>query len=139
MTREEFERRKQRLEEQLHTGIELLQAGHRVQIRALEMVWMLAAQEAETAAAAVPVSRQPARQPEPPPVPRRGLPQVEDDLRAVMEGLPPVFDRSDVIQALGYEPDRRTLYKLLQELTREGTLAVEEPGFGRKPSRYRKV
>jgi hypothetical protein len=139
VTREEFERRKQKLEEQLQSGIELLQASHRVQVRALEMVWMLAAEEAGAVSAPKPAPQ--AQPPEPPrPIQKsKGLPEVEEDLRAVLDRLPPVFDRSDVVHVLGYEPDRRTLYKLLQEMLRSGELVLADRGAGRAPSRYRKA
>lgn len=139
MTREEFERRKQKLEEQLQSGIELLHAAHRVQVRALEMVWMLAAEEAGAVTAPTPAPPDP-QEPERPQQVRRmkGLPEVEEDLRAVMDRLPPVFDRSDVVQALGYQPDRRTLYKLLQEMLHAGKLVLAHRGSGRTSSRYRR-
>jgi hypothetical protein len=140
MTREVFERRKQKLEEELQSGIELLQAAHRVQMRALEMVWMLAAEEAGEVSRPVPAPREP-REPERASTrdQSKGLAEVEEDLRAVREQLPDVFDRSDVVQALGYEPDRRMLYKLLQGMLRAGELVLEVRGLGRTPSRYRKA
>ena len=140
MTREVFERRKQKLEEELQSGIELLQAAHRVQIRALEMVWMLAAEEAGAVSGPVPAPREPREtERQPAPAQRKGFAEVEEDLRAALEQLPDVFDRSDVLQALSYEPDRRTLYKLLQGLLRAGELVLEDRGLGRTPSRYRKA
>src|SRR3954447_22994017 len=39
MTRAEYERHKQRLDEELRAGMEMLAAAHRYQLRALEMVW----------------------------------------------------------------------------------------------------
>ena len=39
MTRQEFEERRQRLDEELRTGIELLEASHRARVRALEHLW----------------------------------------------------------------------------------------------------
>ena len=43
MTHDEYVQRKQRLDEQLRGGIELLQAAHRQQVRALDLVWMTSA------------------------------------------------------------------------------------------------
>jgi hypothetical protein len=48
MTRDEYERRKGRLEEQLRAGIELMESAYRAQVRALDLVWMVQAEE-ETA------------------------------------------------------------------------------------------
>jgi hypothetical protein len=45
MTRGEYERRKQRIEEQLRAGIELMESAYRAQIRALDLVWMVQAEE----------------------------------------------------------------------------------------------
>src|SRR5215203_577393 len=45
MTRDEYERRKQRIEEQLRAGIELMESAHRAQMRALDLVWMVQAEE----------------------------------------------------------------------------------------------
>ena len=45
MTRDEYERRKQRIEEQLRAGIELMESAYRAQIRALDLVWMVQAEE----------------------------------------------------------------------------------------------
>lgn len=43
MTREQYEQRKRRLEEQLRAGIQLLESAHQAQVRALDLVWMLQA------------------------------------------------------------------------------------------------
>ena len=40
MTREEYEARKRRLEGDLRSGMELLEAAFQTQFRALEMVWI---------------------------------------------------------------------------------------------------
>jgi hypothetical protein len=48
MTRDEYEARKRRLEEERQAGIELLEAGHQAQLRALELVWMLSSGEQAT-------------------------------------------------------------------------------------------
>ncbi len=45
MTRAEYERHKQRLDEELRAGMEMLAAAHRYQIRALEMVWAAMGEE----------------------------------------------------------------------------------------------
>jgi hypothetical protein len=150
MTREEYEDRKHRLDEQLRAGVELLEAAHRQQVRALDLVWMTtvdeplsfsrlpaeasARPEAPPAAATVP-----ARPAPPPKPPRRAAWQLQEEVEAALAHVPEVFDRNDLCRALGYEPDRGSLYRTLWDLIRDGDLALEERGGGRTPSRYRKT
>jgi len=47
-----------------------------------------------------------------------------------------VFDRNDVCQALGYEPDRNSLFRILNELVQDGRLLIVQRGGGRVPTRY---
>lgn len=136
MTRDEYERRKQRIEEQLRAGIELMESAYRAQIRALDLVWMV---QAEEDAEAPPAS--PARESLPPPDKprRRSAPEVDDDVREAFASLPETFTRRDVCEALGYEPDRGALYRSLQLLTRSGDLRIETPGGGQRATIYRKT
>lgn len=150
MTREQYEHRKRRLEEQLRAGIQLLESAYQAQVRALDLIWMLHAEEAAAGLAdeaPVPVSPEPvlAQAPEkrePLPAPalplRRGLADVENDVRAALPRLPYHFTRGDVCDALGYNPDRGGLYRILNELVQEGTIHVEELGAGRKATIYRR-
>jgi hypothetical protein len=144
MTREQYEQRKRRLEEQLRAGIQLLESAHQAQVRALDLVWMLQAEEiaaepmAETAEVAPP-SPEPTPAPAPSPAPRRGTGHLENDLRTALPRLPGQFTRGDVCAALGYEPDRGTLHRLLQELVREGSVRVESVGSGRRATIYRRT
>lgn len=151
MTREQYEQHKQRLEEQLRGGIQLLESAHQAQIRALDLVWMLQAEEG----AAEPVAEAEAlSSPEPSPVPapakqealpaprpprHRGIGDLEDDVRAALPRLPERFTRGDVCAAIGYEPDRGNLYRILQELVRGKSLRVESVGSGRKATVYRRT
>ncbi|HWM90148.1 MAG TPA: hypothetical protein VN493_05225 [Thermoanaerobaculia bacterium] len=150
MTRDEYERRKGRLEEQLRSGIELLETAHRAQMRALDLVWMVQAEEdtgtswSETAlpssggpAPPAPASREPLPPPDPPR--RRRAPEVDADVRAAFARLPKTFTRRDVCEALGYEPERGALYRTLQDLTRNGIVRVETPGGGQRATAYRKT
>jgi len=136
MTRDEYERRKQRIEEQLRAGVELMESVYRAQIRALDLVWMVQAEEdAEV----------PPAPPAPAPVPpadrprRRSAPEVDEDVHEAFSRLPETFTRRDVCEALGYEPDRGALYRSLQLLTRSGALRVETPGGGQRATIYRKT
>src|SRR5258708_7713398 len=59
-------------------------------------------------------------------------------VRTVLASLPDPFDRNDVCEALGYEPDRSSLFRVLQELQRDGELALDSRGAGNLPALYRK-
>ncbi len=151
MTREQYELHKQRLDEQLRAGIRLLELAHQTQVRALDVVWMLQAEElapgpvVEAAALSSPElapTPTPAKQeplPAPSLPPRPGAGDVERDLRAALPRLPQRFTRSDVCAALGYEPDRGTLYRLLQELVEKGSLHVDSKGSGRRATVYHRT
>lgn len=137
MTREQYEQRKRRLEEQLRAGIQLLESAHQAQVRALDLVWML--QEEELAAEPVAETAappKPAPAPAPPPPPQRSTGHLERDLRAALRRLPERFTRGEVCAALGYEPDRGTLYRILRELVQEGSVRVESMGSGRRATVY---
>lgn len=140
MTRDEYERRKRRLEEQLRAGVELLESAYQAQVRALDLVWMLQAEERgeEVAwSAPAPVKPEPAQPPDRPR--RRSAPEVEADVRAAFERLPERFTRRDVCEVLGYEPDRAALYRILQALTQEGIARVESAGEGQRATVYCKT
>jgi len=145
MTREEFERRKRKLEEQLQEGIELLKAGFRQQLRALEMVWM-ATTEDEIPARSATEARQeepaaPLRSPAAPPSrrPRQKSGQLWADIDAALDQVPEVFDRNDLIQALGYEPDRSALHRVMRGLLRSGAIVLKAGNVGKIPARYEVV
>jgi DNA-binding PadR family transcriptional regulator len=53
--------------------------------------------------------------------------------------LPEAFTRRDVGKELGYEPDRGSLYRILQELVEEEILYIESVGTGQIPTVYRKT
>jgi len=144
MTREQYEHSKQRLDEQLREGIALLEAAHRQQVRALELVWSMSAEEAlpsrippvEAAASqGRPVS--PAQAPSQPR--RRGAGELEEEVEEALRNVPEEFDRNDVCQALGYEPERASLYRILQGLKTTGRLSIRQNGSGRVPTIYRKT
>ncbi len=147
MTREEYEERKRRLDEQLRSGVELLEIAHRQQVRALDLVWSTTA-EGDVALPRLtmeipPQVRPPAAVPAPPGPPprpaRRAAWELYRDVKAALAHVPEIFDRNHMCQALGYEPDRGSLYRALQELKGEGVLAVHQDGSGRVPMQYRKI
>ncbi|HVG06364.1 MAG TPA: hypothetical protein VNM67_01585 [Thermoanaerobaculia bacterium] len=136
MTRDEYEARKRRLEEDLRSGMELLQAAFQTQFRALEMVWMGASGEpisTPQGAGAVPPEPPEAQRPA-----RRRLQEICDDISTALPTLPEVFDRGDICRAIGYQPDRVALYRLLTDLVRDGGLRIESRGEGRKATKYRR-
>ena len=128
MNREEYEERRRRLDEELRAGMELLEASHRAQVRALELHW--AAEEGS----AVPV-------PGPPPEkrPRRPALELYETVLERLGDLPEVFTKEDLCRALGETPDRRALYRVMTDLAREGWVRIEERGAGRVPSSYRRL
>lgn len=148
MTQEQYEQHKRRLDEQLRTGIQILESAHQAQVRALDLVWMLQAEEiSPRRAAEAPAVSSPQPPPPPPPAKREALPEperprrrgpgeLEDDIRAALLRLPGQFTRSDVCAALGYDPDRGTLYRILQELVHEGRIGVGSVGSGRRATVY---
>lgn len=130
MRRSEYERRRQRLDEQLREGIELLQTAHRQQVRALDLVWSLSEQDEEPDPPAV----------EAPSAPSRRQPhELRDEVEAALANVPELFDRNDVLRALGHEPHRNALYRVLQEIVADGLAAIDTPGNGQLPTRYRKA
>src|SRR4051812_37521413 len=115
MTDEEYQRRKRHLEEQLRQGAELLQAAFR---EALDLVWLAAADKdsALPRAAPGPVKTSPSPPPAAPARPRQKRGQLWNDVDAVLDRLPEVFDRDDLVKALGYEPDRSALHRVMSGL-----------------------
>jgi len=136
MTRDEYEQRRQGLEEQLRAGIDLLQAAHAEQVRALNLLWMSASGEPPPGLPRSAETAEPAGPEEPR---RRRAGELGDEVCAALERCPDVFDRTDLCRALGYEPNRGTLFRLLGELKAEGLLAIETRGSGRVGTRYRKL
>lgn len=149
MTREEYEERRLTLEEQHRADLDLLNAAHELRLRDLERVWQgrvegdwdaaapdsssLPVQPATVLREPVPAAAVPARKP------MRKRYSVVHDLQAALPGLPKVFDRHDILQALGYVPARTTLHRALEVLQQEGMIAVEDHSLGGVTTRYRKL
>ena len=144
MTQREYEHRKRLLDEQLQAGIELLEAAHRQQRRALDLVWMTMAEGDVGPGIAVPalLAAAPSRESEAPrraeKRPRRPPGELYFEVEAALERLPESFDRNDLLAVLDGTPDRSSLFRVLQEMTDAGRLRVEVRGEGRSPTRYRK-
>jgi hypothetical protein len=139
MTREDYEEQKRRLAEQHRALLEMVETAHQFQLRALEIVWRMMSGEGSAesllprpAAAAPPPPAPPAKQ-------RQKAGELYHHVVAALPGLPEPFTQSDVCQAIGYTPDRGSLYRTLQELRIQKRLAVQSGGSGNKPSRYRRA
>lgn len=139
MKRQEFELRKERLDEQLREGIELLQAAHRQQVRALELVFQMVSNEnlGSPAALAGPAAAPSA--PEPPPPVSQTWDELLSEIEEALARVPETFDRNDVCRVLGYEPNRNRLYKALRRLEEEGVISAKFRGDGQRAARYRKT
>jgi hypothetical protein len=152
MTREEYEQRQRRLDEQLESGIELLRSAHRQQMRALDLVGMTTAEEdvaIPQRPAKAPAERPPAAEtkptassppaPPPPAPPRRTASHLAVEIRKALSRLPQQFDRNDILKALGYEADRASLYRAMQYLVQDQVIVQETYATGKIPTRYRKL
>jgi hypothetical protein len=133
MTREDYEERLRALGAQLEADIAMVRAGHEARVRSLESLWQAAQAGDEKAAV-------PAPAPAPPAAPRetaRPPGATCNDLRDALPRLPEVFDKRDVVRALGYKPPYTTLVRALELLKESGEIA-EDGGLGYRRS-FRKA
>src|SRR4029450_5253976 len=119
------------------------QTAHRQQVEALDLLWSTGAEEGEDPAAAElrPAAPfQPASaQPQAPARPRRRRAwELYGEVRGVLGKGPEVFDPNHICEQPGYEAERASLFRTLEQLRDEGILARESWGTGRTPTRYRK-
>lgn len=128
MTREDYEERRRRLDDELRAGRELLEASHRAQVRALDLHW-----EAEQGSAVPDLAPPPEKRP------RRPALELYDAAVESLDDLPEVFTKDDLCRALGETPDRRALYRVMTDLAREGWIRLEDRGRSRIPSSYRRL
>ncbi len=140
MTREEYEQRKLKLAEQLREGVALLEEGYQRQLRALELIWI-----ADSNGAAVPPQQRPiaatvpATPPRKPARHRLAPGQLREDVETALAQMPEVFDRNDLLRALGYGPERSSLHRVLDRLVNEGVLVLDSYGAGKIAAKYRKA
>ena len=78
-----------------------------------------------------------APQPSPPEPIRRY--NVVDEILATLPRLPEVFDKSDVVRLLGYEPNRPTLHRAWQRLREQQKIEMAVHSDGRRPMKFRKL
>jgi hypothetical protein len=158
LSRDEYEERRRRIDEDHEATIALIEAGRLAQIRALDLVWLAAAvggvphlpqvealalgspRLLETGATGERSVPAPAAVPEPSaPPPRRKAWDVIGQIEQVFEELPEVFDHHDLNRALGYELDRGIARRNLKLLIDDGVLAPEDSENGRPHLCYRKL
>lgn len=65
--------------------------------------------------------------------------QLKEDVEAALAQMPEVFDRNDLLRALGYEPERSSLHRVLATLVKKGALVLDSYGAGKIPAKYRKT
>ncbi|HET9209725.1 MAG TPA: hypothetical protein VFR03_04970 [Thermoanaerobaculia bacterium] len=142
MTREQYEEQKRRLAEQHRSLVEMVDSAYQTQLRALDMVWRMMSGEGsmEPRPAPPPPAAPPqASAPAPPARRRRRAGELYEEVLAALPRLPETFAFSDVCRALGYNPDRGSLYRTLQELKDLGHIALHSSGTGTRPTRYRNL
>ncbi len=156
LSREEYDERRRRIDEQHRETIALVEAGRLAQIRALDMVWMASAAgsvlpQIEAMALGTPVERlteggegaavsSAPTAPEPPPAPQRRSPGgVLDDIERVYDELPEVFEHHDLNRLLGHPLDRGAARRNLQLMIEDGLLAPDDSSTGHYRLRYRKL
>lgn len=133
MTRNEYEARRRRLDDELRAAMELLKAGHQAQVQMLDLLWKLSTEgTAVSTAPTAPPPPEPQRRPR-----RRGPGELLDEVIELLPRLPETFTKDDVAQALAEPADRSSLFRALQELQRAGWFKLDQPGQGRYPTVFR--
>lgn len=134
MDHDEYERRKAALEEIYRADLDLVRAAHEARLRSLEALRHPGAPAAISGPAPPP-------SPEPPsPAPaRKRPPHLRTAVEAILPELPIIFEKKDVIAALGWTPSRGSLYRVLSDLELAGRIKFEFSSGGRTPSRFKKV
>jgi hypothetical protein len=132
----EYQRLRRQLDEELRAGIEMLQAGHRAKVEALDGLWLAGSDEPpeDPPAPAAPVPSEP-----PPSRERREAGELRDDVEAALASVGDEFEKGDIRRALGYTPNRTSLHRALWDLQGEGLIELLRPGRGRRSTRYRKA
>jgi len=137
---DEYQKRRRILEEQLQADLELIRAGYRAKLQALELHWLASAEkDAAVSTSSVPEEALPLETQGNETQQTRRTGSVEDEVEAIFPRLPDLFDKDDVIRLLGWEPHRATLHRAVDRLRIGKKVAVETRGEGRRPTRYRKV
>jgi hypothetical protein len=136
MTREQYEEQKRRLAEQHRSLVEMVDSAYQAQLRALDMVWRMMSGEGPVEPRPAPAPPAAPPQPAEPARRRRRAGELNEEVLAALPRLPELFAFSDICRALGYNPDRGSLYRTLQELKDLGHIALHSSGTGTRPTRY---
>jgi hypothetical protein len=130
---------RRQLDEDLRVGMEMLHAGHRAKVEALDAKWQEKTEPAPTSRPATP-------EPQPEPVAaavspsrRREAGELLNDVEAALALMGEEFRKSDLCRALGYEPHRSSLHRVLRELETDGVIKIRSQGRGRGGLLYRKI
>jgi len=148
MRDEEYRKLRRALEEQREADLELIRAGYRAKLHALDMLWerppasdepaLPAARETEpgsetrTVETQSPAAAEPATQ-------TILINSVQEEIEKILPRLPEVFDKLDIVRLLGWTPHRATLHRALTTLQAEQKIAIQSRSRGRNLARYRKV
>ncbi len=138
MTRADYEEQKRRLAEQHRALLEMVETAHQFQLRALEIVWRMISGEG-SADSLLPAPAAPPPPAAPPARRRQRAWELHNDIVTALPELPDPFTHADVCRAIGYQPDRGSVYRTLQDLRRQGCLSILAGGTGNQPTRYRRV
>jgi len=138
MTREEYETRRRRLDEELRVAIELVEQGHRTRVQALDLAWHAAASgtPAPPVGASAPLA---ASEPASKPKRRRRPGELYGEVLSLLPQLPETFSKEDLTPLFTDPPDRASLFRVLQEMTWNHVLELARRGRGRDATTYRKA
>jgi leucyl aminopeptidase (aminopeptidase T) len=151
---DEYRKLRRALEEQREADLELIRAGYRAKLHALDMLWEGPPVRGERALPAAAETRTRAETQKPGET--QGETQgpaatgtvtsksilvnsVQEEIEKALPRLPDVFDKFDIVRTFGWEPHRATLHRALATLQEEKKIAVESHSRGRHPTRYRKL
>ncbi len=159
MRDDEYRKLRRALEEQREADLELIRAGYRAKLHALDMLWegppvrderaLPAAAEtqprAETQMRVETQSRPATQKPGETQGPATTekvtilINSVQEEVEKALPRLPDVFDKFDIVRTFGWKPHRATLHRALATLQQENKITVESHSRGRHPTRYRKL
>ncbi len=156
MDEREYERRRKELDGQEEAAVELIRSAFRAQRNALDLVWMASPENRSRGGLPLlpPPAPEPPRPSVPPelpvpvlppsppavPVKRRWRPgELRTAVQEALTKVPEEFDRGDLVAALGVEPERGSLYRVVEDFVRAGWLERALSGTGRTGTRYRKL
>ncbi len=150
MRDDEYRKLRRALEEQREADLELIRAGYRAKLHALDMLWESPRVPGERALPAAPETQPRAETQKPAETQSPAATEsvtyqtilvnsVQEEVEKALPRLPDVFDKLDIVRTLGWEPHRATLHRALATLQAEKKIAVQSHSRGRHPTRYRKV